>query len=219
MDYEVILFKNKTQQKIIKKFKTFKRSVEFYEDYLKQHESVVFDKQFENGRYVKYELLLVELSSNKLIPIYLTDDMGRNIQVKLDNPDLSVVRISHINLPELIYDVNREEKIDYSTFYRRYIQSESVKLVSQLNNKVVVQEDDNYTLLSLKSVEESNRFLECLSNDILSKKKLNCIIVQDYSTAQRKYLYSVLESKGFDKKVLYRKFTTHPRRHLPAKGK
>lgn len=186
---------------------------------MKQHESVVFDKQFENGRYVKYELLLVEHSSNKLIPIYLTDDMGRNIQVKLDNPDLSVVRISHINLPELIYDVNREEKIDYSTFYRRYIQSESVKLVSQLNNKVVVQEDDNYTLLSLKSVEESNRFLECLSNDILSKKKLNCIIVQDYSTAQRKYLYSVLESKGFDKKVLYRKFTTHPRRHLPAKGK
>jgi len=34
--------------------------------------------------------------------------------------------------------------------------------------------------------------------------------VKDYSSAQRKYLYGILESNGFDKKVLYRKFTSLP---------
>lgn len=211
MDYEVVLFKNKTQQKIIKKFKTFKRSVEFFEKYLKEHESIVFDKQFENGQLVTYELMVIEHSSNKLIPIYLTDDLGRNIQVKLDNPDLSVVKISSIKQPELLYDIVKKKKITYDNFYRRFIQTENIKMVSQLNNKIVVQEDDNFYLFSLKSVEESSRFLDCLSKDVLSKKKLSCIIVKDYSSAQRKYLYSLLESKGFSKSTLYRKFTTHPR--------
>lgn len=206
-----MLFKNKTQQKIIKKFKTFKRSVKFFETYLKEHESIVFDKQFENGHSVNYELMIIEHSANKLIPIYLTDDLGRNIQVKLDNPDLSVVKISTIKQPELLYDIVKKKKITYDNFYRRFIQTENIKMVSQLNNKIVVQEDDNFNLFSLKSVEESSRFLDCLSKDVLSKNKLSCIIVKDYSSAQRKYLYSLLESKGFSKSILYRKFTTHPR--------
>jgi hypothetical protein len=38
----------------------------------------------------------------------------------------------------------------------------------------------------------------------------HCLFVKDYSIAQRKSLYKLLESSGIDKKILYRKFTTLP---------
>ena len=53
-------------------------------------------------------------------------------------------------------------------------------------------------------------------NDIIKNTPLNGAIDADkllpfVVTAQRKYMYNLLESKGIDKKILYRKFTTFPR--------
>jgi hypothetical protein len=44
---------------------------------------------------------------------------------------------------------------------------------------------------------------------MISKNQKNCLIVRDSSTEQKKYLYEVLSNVGFDKKMLYRKTTTH----------
>ena len=59
---------------------------------------------------------------------------------------------------------------------------------------------------------ESSRFIDCLSSHFFKIKRGDCLFIKDYSSPQRKYLYSLLESNGFDKKVLYRKFTTYPSR-------
>jgi len=37
------------------------------------------------------------------------------------------------------------------------------------------------------------------------------MVVFDVSSAQKKYLYGILSDMGFDKKMLYRKSTTHPK--------
>lgn len=76
-DYIIVLFKNKEKYKIIKKYKTYKKSLEFFNKELKKGEDVIFDIQTENGRTVKYEIGLLEKNSKKLTPIYKTDEFGK----------------------------------------------------------------------------------------------------------------------------------------------
>ena len=85
-----------------------------------------------------------------------------------------------------------------------------MKMVSVLNNKVVIQQEEKFYLFTLKNEQESSRFVDCLSLHFFKIKRGDCLFVKDYSSAQRKYLYGILESNGFSKKVLYRKFTTLP---------
>ena len=83
-------------------------------------------------------------------------------------------------------------------------------MVSVLNNKVILQKDEEIDLFSLKNESECTRFVESLSSYFFKTKRGDCLFIKDCSSPQRKYLYSLLESNGFDKKALYRKFTTYP---------
>ena len=85
-------------------------------------------------------------------------------------------------------------------------------MISVLNNKIVLQKDEDIKLFSLKNEHESSRFIDCLSSHFFKIKRGDCLFIKDFSSPQRKYLYNLLESNGFDKKVLYRKFTTYPSR-------
>ena len=109
---------------------------------------------------------------------------------------------------ELIYDVKTKEKISVPKFIKTYLPKTSIKLLSKLNNKVVLQNDDKINLFSLKSEDDADRFLDSLSNHLISNGRLDCILVKDTSKSQKKYLYDVLQSQGIDKSVLYRRFTT-----------
>ena len=71
--------------------------------------------------------------------------------------------------------------------------------------------DDDIKLFSLKNENDSMRFIESLSSYFLKNKRNDCLFVKDDSTPQRKYLLTLLSNSGYDKKVLYRKFTTFPR--------
>ena len=90
-------------------------------------------------------------------------------------------------------------------------------MVSKLNNKIVVQKDEDVKLFSLKNEYDSHRFIETLSQYFLRKNRIDTMFISDASSAQKKYLYTLLESKGIDKKVLYRKSTTHPKVKLKYK--
>ena len=63
----VVLFKNKTKKKIIKKFITFKKAKSFYDKLVKESNDVIFDVEIEAGKECKYEIGLVELSSKQLV--------------------------------------------------------------------------------------------------------------------------------------------------------
>ena len=84
------------------------------------------------------------------------------------------------------------------------------KLVSKLNNKVVVQNDDKFNLFTLKNDYDSSRFIDTLSELFIEQKRFDCMFVKDYSNAQRKYLYNLLIENGFSKSYLQRQTTTHP---------
>jgi hypothetical protein len=210
-NYIVVLFKNKIRKRIIKKFITFKKAKLFYDRLITESDSVIFDVQFENGKESNFELGIVELSKNKLLPIYLTDEMGRSIRVKLDEDNMTLSQISQYKKEELLYDVQTKKKITTQEIIKKYLKGDGLKMISVLNNKIVLQIEEEVLLFSLKSESESSRFVDCLSLHFFKTKRGDCLFVKDYSSAQRKYMYNLLESKGIDKKILYRKFTTFPR--------
>ena len=206
----VVLFKNKKKKKIIKKFITFSRSKQFYDKLIKESNEVLFEVKVEGGSECRYEVGIVEMSSKQLIPVYMTDEYGRNIKVKLDEDGMTLFKIEPYKKEETIYDIKEQKKITTQTFIKKYLRGDGLKMISVLNNKIVLQEDEKIHLFTLKSESESSRFVDNLSSHFFKIKRGDCLFVKDYSTAQRKSLYTLLESAGIDKKILYRKFTTLP---------
>jgi hypothetical protein len=210
MNYIVVLFKDKRKKRLIKKFVTLTKAKEFYLKLKKQSEDVIFDKIYEDGKYVNFEIGIVEMSSKQLLPVYMTDEMGRNVKVKLEEDGMTLFEISTFKLEEKIYDNQQSKKITVLQLISKYLKTDSLKMIFSLNNRIVVQNDSQFSIFTLKNSEESFRLIDCLSNHFLKTKRKDCLFVKDTSTAQKKYLYEILEKNGFDKKMLYRKFTSLP---------
>ena len=210
-NYLVVLFKNKKKKKIIKKFITLSRAKNYFDGLIEKSNEVIFEVLVENGKECKFELGLISLSVNQSSPVYMTDEFGRSIKVKLEENGMSILNLKPYRDEDLIYDVKNKKKITTQEFIRRYLKGDGLKMVSVLNNKVILQRDEKIDLFSLKNESECSRFVECLSSHFFKIKRGDCLFIKDCSSPQRKYLYELLESNGFDKKVLYRKFTTYPK--------
>jgi hypothetical protein len=209
--YSVILFKDKVRRKIIKKFISIKKADEFFIKEKSKSDEVIFEVLYENGLECKYEIGLIDSEPNQFSPVYLTDDFGRSVRVKLEDTKSSILKISNYKKEEFIFDLSKNKKISFNEFVKNYLSTQSLKMVSSLNNKVVVQNDEKTNLFSLKNESEADRFIDALSNYFFKNKRADCIFIKDNSSAQRKYMLKLLEEQGFDKKILYRKSTTHPR--------
>lgn len=209
-NYMVVLFKNKKKKKIIKKFITFSRAKQFYEKLVKESNDVLFDVRVEAGEDCRYEIGIVELSSKQLIPIYIKDEIGRSVKVNLNEDGMTLLEIESYRKEETIYDLEKNKKITVSEFIKKYLKGDGLKMISTLNNKIVLQEDEKIHLFTLKSDIESSRFVDCLSSHFFKTKRGDSIFVKDSSAPQKKYLYNLLELSGIDKKILYRRFTTLP---------
>lgn len=205
-NYLVVLFKNKKRKKIINKFVTKNRCEKFYNDMIKN--DVIFNKSIENGKICDFELAILEKSNTDFESYFIKDDFGRNIKIELDDDGYKIIKISSYDIEEFILDRQINKKIPFDSFIKRYIPKTGIKMVSRLNNKIVVQNDDKYSLFVLKSELDSTRFLDVLEDYLISKNRIDCIVVHTSTKEQKKYTYEKLASLGFDKSFLYRKSTT-----------
>jgi hypothetical protein len=209
-NYLVVLFKNKKKKRIIKKFITFSKAKSFYDKKIKESDAVIFDVDIESGNPCNYEIGLVELTSKQLVPVYITDEMGRNVKVKLEEDNMTLFEIKPYKKEEGLFDLQKKKKIKTQELIRNYLKGDGVKMISSLNNKIIIQKETNLWIFSLKNENESQRFIDCLIFYFFKIKRGDCILVKDSSVAQKKYLYKLLEERGIDKKIFYRKFTTYP---------
>ena len=76
-----------------------------------------------------------------------------------------------------------------------------------LNNKLFVQNENDIRLYGNKNIKDAERLFDLVREDLLKKKKSNFIFVKDVTTAQRKLLYTLLESKGFKRTELFRHYS------------
>lgn len=206
-NFTIILFKNKTKKKIIKKFKTYTNAKKFYDKIVEENKSVIFNVSTENGKTSNYEIALVSKTKRDK-PLYVRDDFGRQIKIEMEDSDFTIIDILPYKKEELIYDIKNKKRLSIDTFIKKYLQKTGIKMVSKINHKVCVQNESQVDLFSLKSEEDSSRFIDSLSEFFISKGRIDTIFVKDSSTAQKKYLYDILESNGFPKSILYRRFTT-----------
>jgi len=162
---------------------TSKKASDFYKNLLDENEDIIFDTKTQNGSPVKYELALLEKKGNQLFPIYTKDEYGRNVKLEFDNDEYNIIKISEYREPELIHDYQTKNKINVNTFLSKYLSKQA----------------DNDAL----------RFIESLTERFVKLKRGDCMFVNDSSGPQKKYLYNLLEEKGFNKDFLYRKETTY----------
>ena len=111
--------------------------------------------------------------------------------------------------PEQIYDYQTKNRINVETFINKYLSKTGVKLVSKINNKIVVQNEDDVKLFTMKNEDDAKRFIECLTERFVRLKRGDCMFVLDISSPQRKYLYKLLTDMGYNIDYLYRKETTY----------
>jgi hypothetical protein len=209
MNYIIVLFKNKERKKIIKKFKTFDRAKKYYSRLLKDND-VIFNKLVEENVLCEFEISLLEFNPSDRSPIFIRDEVGRQFKAELDDTNYKIVKINPYRLEELIYDVSKNKRISFNDFITNYVSGGSLKLISKINNKIVVQNDDKVNLFTFKNESESFRFLEILGGFLVDSGNKNCVLVYDTSKTQKKYIYDVLGNMGIDKNKLYRKFTSFP---------
>lgn len=188
---------------------TLENAKKFFNNKIKENENVYFEKQVENSLDCKFDLCILEKKNNNFDVIFVKDDLGRQIKADLDDSMLRIMEISPYKMEETIYDINKDKKITLITFYKNYIYKKGIVLLSRLNNKIIIQEDNSIFLFSLKNELESKRFLKTLSGFLVENSILNCIIVSETSKSQKKYLYDLLGNLGISKKLLYRTTTTY----------
>jgi hypothetical protein len=76
-----------------------------------------------------------------------------------------------------------------------------------LNKNLFVQVEDDVKMYGNKNLNDADRLFELLKQDLLKRKKTNFMFVKDITTYQRKQLYKLLESKGFNRRELFRHYS------------
>lgn len=213
MNYFIVVFKNKQKKRIIKKFITKKKALLAYNKMLDKSNNVFFEKKIQNTEECSFELGLISTVRESNIPMYLKDELGRNQRVYINNENsLFFVAINMYKIEETIFDIQQNKKITLNEFDKKYISVPGLKVICLLNHKVVVQNDTTFYLFSLKDEDEALRFLGGLSSYLTHINNQSCMILKSNSLPQKKYMYNLLVSYGFDPALLYRKFTTQPPR-------
>lgn len=208
-NYKIVLFKNREKKKIINKFKTYKKAKKFYDKLISESEQVIFPINYENGKKCNFELALIEKKTENFTPIILRDEIGRQIEATLDDNEFVITKIQTYYIEEEIVEYSTKNKISSPKIITKYLNGDGLKLISKLNNKIVIQIDDDVQLFTFKNVHDSDRFIDVISEHFIKMKRADSIFVKDYNTSQRKYLYDFLVGKGFSKTYLQRCSTTH----------
>jgi hypothetical protein len=207
-NYIIVLFKNKKKKRIIKGYSTEKNALIKYNNLIKNNK-VEFEVLYENSEFCEYEIALLSSVDDYQIPLYKTDEIGRNNSVFLeDNNNFTIKKIDTYKIEELIYDWSTQQRISFFDFIKKYCPTNNIKVISKLHNKIVVQNDETFNLFSLKNEEDSERFLQTLESYFFKNNRSDSIIVRDENTISRKWMYDILEKNGYNRKKLYRQKTT-----------
>jgi len=211
-NFLIVLFKNKKKRKIIKRYSTEYNAKKKFNQLLKENEKVTFDMMVENATPCNYELGLLTSTTNVQNSLFITDDLGRNNTVNLEDPNYVFLDIKKYKINETLFDWQTQKKIDFNTLVKSYCKVKELKSIFTLHNKLCIQVDSDVSLFSLKDKYESDRLLDILQDYFIENNRMDAIFIKDVSSAQRKWIYNLLDEKGFDKKRLYRLKTTFSKR-------
>lgn len=210
MKYSIVLFLNKKQIKVLYKCNNKKIIHKQWREY-----KTLKPPRFEKVQIGKrkqpaiYELGLV-FPLNKWVPedrFFVRDSIGRLVEALIDDESKRIKELMPFWVEELIYDYDNKKRIPYAEFLDILINVKEISQLFTLNNKLLIQTDDNIRMFGNKNIDDAQRLFTIAREDILHNDKGNFIYIKDLSTAQRKNLYDLLESKGYKRKELFRHYS------------
>jgi hypothetical protein len=154
-----------------------------------------------------FELALIFPNSRWVKSTYVKDSLGRLIEAKMEDEKLRIKEIIPYWKEELIYDFQTKKRIRYHEMLASIMEISEIGQIFTLNNKLFVQVENDIKLYGNKNIMDAERLFGLVREDLLKKKKGNFIFVKDVTTAQRKLLYTLLESKGFKRTELFRHYS------------
>jgi len=176
--------------------------------------NVSFPVYFENGESCNFELGLLTNQQSYQPSLFTTDNIGRNTSVKVEgNSEYVFLKIDTFLIEEKIYDWQKEERIYFNDLIKDYCKMNVFKNIYTLNNKLIIQADESFSIFSLKNNKDSVRLLDTIENYYRNNNRSDAMFVKDVSTIQRKWIYDLLENNGIDRKKLYRQTTTFSKRN------
>ena len=89
-NFLIVLFKNKTRKKIIKKFKTSKRALDFFNKISSESDKVIFNREYEKVILVLLILPLLRNLKKNYFHILLPMNMGEMLKL---NYQMMIMRL------------------------------------------------------------------------------------------------------------------------------
>lgn len=206
------MFKNNKKKKLIKTYNTEISATKKFKHLIQKNKDVIFHKEVENAEDCEFYLSIITNQTKIQKSLFITDDLGRNKPVFIENPEYVFLDIKEYKVEETIYDWSTNTKITFLDLIEKYCNKKDLKSIFTLNNKLCIQIDENINLFSLKNKSDSERLLQVMEKYFMDNSRSDAFFVRDISSAQRKWTYKLLEDKGYDKNKLYRLKTTFSKR-------
>tara|TARA_R110000765_G_scaffold409109_1_gene507195 strand:- start:394 stop:1020 length:627 start_codon:yes stop_codon:yes gene_type:complete len=203
--YKIILLKNGTPKKTLFSSNVKRTTYNKFQKFINSKKPL-FNREYVKRKFCQFELGIFSKESNN-IEIYKKDDLGRNILVDYGISNYHLVELSNYWVEELIYDHKIGVRISLDDLITSYLPKKNFKQIFSLNNKLVIQEESNFNIFSLKNVQDCKRLLYTIKDTFVNGGRVDSLFVPDSSTTQRKKLYDLLETYGFNRKFLYKQYT------------
>lgn len=206
--YFIVLFCNKKKVRIL--YKCMKRSTvyEYWHEFKTQKKPRFTKSQKgKRNRELVYELGLIFPNTRWSTQIWVKDSLGRNEPANIEDGKLRIKELVPYWEEELIYDFSSKKRIRYHEMLEYIEGITEIAQIFTLNNKLFVQVEDDIRLFGNKNIQDADRLLGLVKEDLLNKKRGNFIFVKDVTTHQRTMLYNLLESKGFKRQELFRHYS------------
>jgi hypothetical protein len=203
--YKIILLQDSVSKKTLFKSNIKRNTLNKFRK-LGNQKPPSFTRKYVKRKICQFELGLFSLSPS-VETVYSKDELGRNVKRELRSGDYYLHSIIDYWVEEQIYDHQSKKRIGFINFIENNLTNKTFKQIFTLNNKVVIQDEEVFFIFSLKNIDDTNRFIFSLKNYLISMNRMDCLVVQDYDTVQRKQLYIMLEKNGFNRQFLYKHYT------------
>ena len=203
--YKIILIKNSVTKKTLFSSNVKRTTQHKFYKFL-NNKKPLFTRKYVKRKFCQFELALFSKEVTGY-QAYRKDELGRNVEVSIPLDNYHLMELVPYWVEELVYDHHKKSRVSLEYLIKTYLPKKDFKQVFTLNNKLIVQNDDDFKIFSLKNIDDCSRLLNIIKNIFIDSGRTDCLFVPDSSTAQRKQLYNLLESYGFSRKFLYKQYT------------
>ena len=204
--YQIVIFNNKSKKRVIAASNIYNNIIKKYNK-ITTKSNIIFSTKYNKKKECLFEIALVCIGKCKSKVLHRRDELGRLIEITTKNKKYHILKIQDFDLEEKIYDHQQKKRIYFEELFGKYLSSTNIIQMYSLNNKIIIQNMEEFSLFSLKNVGEARRFIEVVQGYFVQIHKYNCLFSKDLSTPQRKEIYNLLESKGFERSLLYKHYT------------